>query len=143
MLNRERGSGIRGCCSRNKRAYEHINRSLFDQSPIFEPNYFDKIDDEIVWANAKKLNVHISYDREWGTSNPQAGQITPANDIRQGYEFDIEFTLDASYALSEWRAFSGTLPQNWTENLSLLDDTEVKSRELYIADNGFILASEP
>ena len=44
-----------------------------------DPNYFDKIDGEIAWANAKKLNVYISYDREWGTSNTASGQITPLN----------------------------------------------------------------
>ena len=50
-----------------------------------DPDYFQKIDEEIAWANAPRLTVHLSYDPEWGTSNPAMGQITPARDIRQGY----------------------------------------------------------
>ena len=54
-----------------------VSCNLFND-PL-QDDYFDKIDGEIAWANAKKLNVHISYDREWGTSNPASGQITPLN----------------------------------------------------------------
>ncbi|MCL2044735.1 MAG: hypothetical protein FWG89_11420, partial [Treponema sp.] len=55
------------------------------------PNYYQELLDEVAWANAAKLTVHLSYDPEWGTSNPAMGQITPARDIRQGYAFDLEF----------------------------------------------------
>ncbi|WP_461252162.1 hypothetical protein, partial [Treponema sp. R8-4-B8] len=66
---------------------------------------FKVISDEVDWANAKKLTVRLDYPSAWGTSNPVQGAITPAMDIREGYEFSIEFTPDTAYTLQSWMAF--------------------------------------
>ena len=108
-----------------------------------DPHFIKKIDAEIAWANAKKLTVHLSFDRNWGTSNPGQGKITPKPmDIRQRYAFDIEFNPDTAYSLAEWRAFSGELPQGWEEDISQLEDEGIKARELEIGKD-FVLVSAP
>ena len=114
-----------------------IGCGLFN-SPL-QDDYYKKIDTEIAWAHAAKLTVHINYDLYWGTSNPGRGQITPAKDIRQGYEFDIEFIPDTAYTLTEWRAFSGELPADWTEDLNQFE-IDVQGREL-TAGSDFVLMS--
>ncbi|MCL2067383.1 MAG: hypothetical protein FWG99_07965 [Treponema sp.] len=90
-----------------------------------------KIDEEIAWANAAKLTVHISYDPYWGTSSPPIGQITQARDIRQGYDFALEFTPDAAFSLVEWRAFSGELESGWWDD-PVQFEIDMQGRELEI-----------
>ncbi|MCL2067647.1 MAG: hypothetical protein FWG99_09310 [Treponema sp.] len=99
-----------------------------------------KIDEEIAWANAAKLNVFISYDQNWGTSNPPMGQITGNRDIRRGYEFDVEFIPDTAHTLIEWRAYSGVLETGWAENIAQFE-IAMKERRLALGED-FILVSE-
>jgi len=89
---------------------------------------FQQINGEIDWANAKKLTVRIEYPPAWGTSNPVQGDITPAMDIRKGYEFSVDFKPDIGYTLDSWRAYFSDdlnkLPGNWLDFTDLLDGLE-------------------
>ena len=78
-----------------------------------QDDYLEKIDAEIAWANAAKLTVRIEYNPIWGTSNPPQGTVTPAMDIRQGYEFSVEFTPTQEYSLTGWKAYRSPLPKDW------------------------------
>ncbi|MDR0313778.1 MAG: hypothetical protein LBI14_09280, partial [Treponema sp.] len=58
-----------------------ISCDLFN-GPI-QPDFIGKIDAEIAWANAARLNVRVEYPSGWGTSSPSTGQISPSPmDIR-------------------------------------------------------------
>jgi hypothetical protein len=72
--------------------FSFVSCELFNAQ--YDPDYWQKLEDEIAWANAPKLTVAIAFPATWGTSNPQQGTITPARDIRKGYStnFEIEFT---------------------------------------------------
>jgi hypothetical protein len=88
-------------------------------------NVFEQISDEVDWSNAPKLTVRLEYPPAWGISNPQQGTITPAKDIRKGYEFSLEFTPDAAYTLSSWLVYKTSdlndIPGNWVQDMSLID----------------------
>ena len=87
----------------------------------------DLIDKEVAWAKADKLTVRLEYPSAWGTSNPGQGGITPAKDIREGYEFTLEFTPSTAYTLKSWQVFRtadlNNLPGNWVEDTSLINPT--------------------
>lgn len=85
---------------------------------------FRTISEEADWANAPKLTVRIDYPSVWGISNPPQGGITPAKDIRLGYEFSVEFIPEPAYTLMSWQVYrTAELREigNWLVNLSLLD----------------------
>jgi len=89
---------------------------------------FQVISKEVDWANAEKLTVRLDYPSAWGTSNPVQGALTPAMDIRKGYEFSVEFTPDMAYTLKAWMVFSTsklaglTDSGSWVENPDLITD---------------------
>jgi len=90
---------------------------------------FQQISDEVDWANAPKLTVRINYPSAWGTSNPPQGSITPARDIRKGYEFSVEFTPDTAYTLRSWHVFrTSDLDSlgNWLENPALINPKDIE-----------------
>ena len=93
-----------------------------------DSDYWEKIDEEIAWANAAKLDVKLSFPSKWGIANPQQGTITPAMDIRKGYAFSLEFTANDEYTLTEWRAYSSKyldeLDFEWIRFPELLDPDE-------------------
>ncbi|MCL2442003.1 MAG: hypothetical protein FWD13_00875 [Treponema sp.] len=71
-----------------------------------DPDYLKKIDDEVAWHNAEKLNVRLEYPIRWGTSNPVQGSIAPGLiDIRKGYEFSIEFFAEQDLSLVSMRVY--------------------------------------
>ncbi|MCL2443611.1 MAG: hypothetical protein FWD13_09150 [Treponema sp.] len=96
-------------------------------------DYLFKLDEEVRWHNAAKLNIRLEYPTRWGTSNPQQGLISPGvRDIRLGYEtnFTIEFTPDTNFSLDSWVAYYTSsitvdaLGGNWLEDISLLNSVE-------------------
>jgi len=94
---------------------------------------FLAISNEVDWAKVPKLSVRMDFPSAWGTSNPPQGSITPAMDIRKGYEFSVEFTPDTAYTLKKWRVFpTAELDElgNWLENLYLIDE-KVEAKELH------------
>jgi hypothetical protein len=100
-----------------------VSCDLFNSA--MQPDYLAKIDAEIAWANAARLNVSVGYPNAWGTSSPQAGQITPSLDIRQGYAFEIEFTPGIEYSFLGWRAYATEALNalgNWRQDLTLLEE---------------------
>jgi hypothetical protein len=99
---------------------------------------YQAISDEVDWAHAEKLNVRIDFPAAWGTSAPPQGDITPAKDLRAGYEFSVDFTPGGMYALISWQAFltsdladnvSGQQGQigNWLEDPSLIAEKGIES----------------
>jgi len=91
---------------------------------------FKVISDEVDWANAAKLTVKLNYPSTWGTSNPQQGTLTPAMDIRKGYEFSLEFTPDSAYTLGSWQVYrTADLDElgNWLENISLINLNSIEA----------------
>jgi hypothetical protein len=78
-----------------------------------ETDMGDLIDEAVAWANAARLTVSVDYIGEWGGSNPVRGTITPAMDIRKGYEFEIEFTPNAAYSFQGWRAYKTQAITAW------------------------------
>ncbi|MCL2806258.1 MAG: hypothetical protein FWD26_09995 [Treponema sp.] len=106
--------------------------SLFIACDI-DPDFMQRIDDEIAWRNADKLTVRLDYHSNWGSSNPQRGNITPGMDIRKGYAFSVEFSPAPAYSLFGWEAYAYTeaeLPAGWRDNLSLLDpDRKLKAED--------------
>jgi hypothetical protein len=84
---------------------------------------YKAISDEVDWAHTPKLNVRIEYPVAWGTSVPVQGDITPARDLRKGYEFSVDFTPNGLYSLISWQVYyTSELGQigNWLEDPSLL-----------------------
>jgi len=108
-------------------AFFLITCDLFNSLP--ETNLERKIESEIAWATAQKLNVRLDYDSSWGTSNPVRGTITPVMDIRRGHSFTIEFTPDPAYTLTSWLAYTtSSLPDNWIDDNTLLDNISTLGR---------------
>ena len=87
------------------------------------PDLWKKIDEEIAWSNAPKLTMRLEYPAVWGTSNPQVGGVSyPGTmDLRQGYEFTLDFTPTRAYTLVEWRAYE-TASLTWPWDETALDD---------------------
>jgi hypothetical protein len=105
-----------------------VTCDLFDGPKV---DLYKAISDEVDWAHAEKLNVRIDFPVAWGTSVPTQGDITPARDLRKGYEFSVDFTPNGLYTLISWQVYltsdletvSGKPGQdgNWLEDLSLID----------------------
>ena len=87
---------------------------LFTACDLFnptDPDMLAKIDAEIAWANAARLNITVAYPQQWGTSLQRG--TGRAGDTRVGYAFDIDFTPDPEYTFIEWYAFdTNVLNQN-------------------------------
>jgi len=106
--------------------------SLFSCELLTGPkvDLLSEISKEVDWANAKKLTVRIDYPSAWGTSNPPQGSITPARDIRKGYEFSVEFTPDTAYTLQSWMVIltseldALTDSGSWVDSPGLITDTD-------------------
>ncbi|MDR2543383.1 MAG: hypothetical protein LBC80_08060 [Treponema sp.] len=95
------------------------------------PDYFDALQEELAWANAKRLNVRVEHIGDWGFSTPQQGSIAPGpRDIRQGFPFTIEFTPDPAYVLTGWVAYFTSdldelrIDRPWTDDPTLLNDID-------------------
>jgi len=93
-----------------------------------DPDYLDKLHDEIKWANAERLTVRVDFPGEWGNSNP-SGNISQYIDIRQGLRpFEIEFTPNPAFSFRGWRAYATSslsveaLGGDWLLNPHLLDN---------------------
>ena len=68
-----------------------------------DPNYLDRLHEEIAWANAPRLNITVAYPTVWGTSLQRG--TGRAGDTRVGYAFDIDFIPSPGYAFLEWQAY--------------------------------------
>jgi len=103
---------------------------LFASCDLFtgpKVDLFKQISAEVDWANAPKLTVRIDYPPAWGVSNPSQGSITPAMDLRKGYEFSVEFTPDMAYTLQSWQVYltedlDNLTDGNWVESPELITD---------------------
>ncbi|MCL2443497.1 MAG: hypothetical protein FWD13_08565 [Treponema sp.] len=95
-----------------------INCSLFLVScDLFsgpaDPELLDKLNEELAWANAEKLNVTV-VTRGMGFS-PQS---VSAGDTRKGYAFNVEFTPNAGYGFRGWLAFTNSVYENISSSLN-------------------------
>ena len=100
-----------------------------------QTDLLSKINDEVAWANAEKLDVTIGYNGGWGTSNPPQGLISRnVIDIRKGegemYEFTVEFT-PGSTDFYKWIAIGE--PYEETMSYSDLMELEIKPPEVEIS----------
>ena len=107
-------------------------------SSVKEDDLLKRIDEEIAWANAAKINIIVAYPNAWGTS-PQLGTgrcfdiKRPSETPRKGYTFNVEFNPNVDYALLGWRAYrTDDLPNGWT---SSPDNTENKLRNIKQIEN--------
>jgi hypothetical protein len=104
---------------------------------VKQPDFLEKMDEDIAWSNAAKLNVTIAYPNTWGVSSPEAGPVNRSIlDIRQGYAFDVEFSPDPAYAFQGWRVYetSAITPAalnrdapemgDWRTNTNLLNEVK-------------------
>ncbi|MCL2138366.1 MAG: hypothetical protein FWH41_02415 [Treponema sp.] len=85
------------------------NCDLFNNSK--DPHFIKKIDEEIAWANAAKLNVAVAVPSGWGISPQLAGckdAVRTNESPRKGYTFNVEFTPNAGYGFIEWLAFNSS-----------------------------------
>jgi len=96
-------------------------------TPLPEGDLQAKIEENVRWANAARLSVSVTFPLSWGRS-PQEGNgkcrdNKRTNDTpRKGYEFNVEFTPDMAYTLTEWRVYhtsSLNALGNWLENQTL------------------------
>jgi len=108
-----------------------VNCDLFIGPKV---DLYQQISNEVDWANAPKLTVSIEYPPAWGTSNPPQGVITPAMDIRKGYEFNIDFKPNTIYSLASWLVFrTSDLDDlakkhgNWMEDTTLINSENIQS----------------
>jgi len=113
-VSKHSGLPKRGACKQRHCSFLIANFSLlialllFASCDLFtgpKVDLFQQISDEVDWAKAEKLTVRIDYPSAWGRSNPPQGDITPTKDIRQGYEFSLEFTPDIAYTLKSWQVY--------------------------------------
>ena len=89
----------------------------------------DIIDQEVAWANAKKITVTVAYPPEWGNSL-QRGE-GKCGDARVGYPFNVEFTPNQEYALLGWRAYKTTdLTDDWRNNPARYFDVQKKATQV-------------
>ena len=95
-----------------------------------DTDFINKIDKEIAWANAHKLNVTVVQGARgeiWGSS-PQNGNGSRDNQRsgetpRMGYPFNVEFEPNTGYDLVEWLAFdSGSFGESIGNFLSDLSN---------------------
>ncbi|MCL2805054.1 MAG: hypothetical protein FWD26_03845 [Treponema sp.] len=86
--------------------------ALFLFSCEGDPEFMQKIDEEIAWSNAAKLTVTVvqgAGNEAWGSS-PQNGEGSRDNKRqnekpRKGYPFNVEFTPNSDFGFVEWLAF--------------------------------------
>ena len=67
-----------------------------------QDDYFDKIDQEIAWANAAKLDITVAYSYEWGSSPQAVGcfdALWEKEKPRKGYPFNVEFSSSMTYGM--------------------------------------------
>ena len=80
-----------------------VSCNLFN-APL-QDYYFDKIDEEIAWANAEKIKADVvTQENTW-----QARWPDKFGEIRKGYEFTVEFISSSDMLLDEWIALEGTV----------------------------------
>ncbi|MCL2138733.1 MAG: hypothetical protein FWH41_04285, partial [Treponema sp.] len=107
-----------------------------------DPDYLKKIDEEIAWANAAKLNVSVAIPAGWGTS-PQNGEnkcfdIKRATERpRKGYPFNVEFMPGYGYGFIGWLAFEFT-EEFKLESINSLDFIDAKP---YSIQEGVVISS--
>ena len=75
--------------------------SLLIVSCDIDPDFMQRIDDEIAWSNAARLTVVLNFPGSWG----QGSITTIAENRRLGYDFDINFTPAQGYSIESWRAY--------------------------------------
>jgi len=88
---------------------------------LFNPTDTDmlaKIDAEIAWANAAKLNVTMVYPQEWGSGPDRFfDDVRTKENPRMGYPFTVQFDPAAAFGDAQWRAYrTADLPplvSNW------------------------------
>ena len=85
-------------------------------------DYWEKIEEEIRWANADQLKITVAYHEGWGSS-PQIGldrcfdAVRTRETPRSGYPFNLEFSPNALYGSPYWRAYlTDSLPEGWEDN---------------------------
>ena len=144
-VNKHSGLPKRGACKQRHCSLFIANYSLLIALLLFascdlltspKVDLFQQISDEVDWANAEKLTVRFEYPSVWGTSNPVQGSLTPAMDIRKGYEFSVEFKPDGVYTVRSWQVYltealdgiSGKegQPGNWLEYPSLISEQGIE-----------------
>ncbi|MCL2442741.1 MAG: hypothetical protein FWD13_04665 [Treponema sp.] len=74
-----------------------------------DPDYLAKLDAEVAWHNAYKLEVIVAFPEAWGFS-PQRGTDRCRDDIhnvtpRTGYSFTVHFDPNPAYSNAEWKAY--------------------------------------
>jgi len=84
-----------------------------------DPEYLDKLYDEIAWANAERLTVTVGFPAEWGSS-PQRG-TGRSGDTRLGYAFNVEFGAMPGYGFEKWLAFPTSIYDTLDKTLSALE----------------------
>ena len=111
-----------------------VSCDLFN-APV-DANFFDKIDEEIAWANAARLDISLVLPSEWGNS-PQAGRGRCFDERRQnetpreGYAFSVQFNPNPIYGDAQWRAYRTSdllaLGESWyisPASIAVLDSTD-------------------
>ena len=97
---------------------------LFGSCDLFnnpvDPDFVNRLDDEIAWANAAKLTVTVGFPAEWGSS-PQRGTGF-CGDTRLGYPFDVEFGVMPGYGFEGWIAFPSDKYDGLDKTLGSLDE---------------------
>ena len=66
-----------------------------------DPDYLQRLYDEIAWARAERLTVSFEYPGTWG----QGSILTIAENRRLGYDFDIEFNPQPGFSIADWKAY--------------------------------------
>jgi len=92
-----------------------------------DPEYLDKLHEEIAWANAPRLNITVAFPESWGTSFQHG--VGRAGDTRVGYAFDIGFTPAPEYAFLGWHAYDtdelNRLYPNWINQANAITQDKV------------------
>ena len=110
---------------------------LFSTCELFyptDPDMLAKIDAEIAWANAKKLDVTVSIPpgSGWGSS-PQSGTnrcfdtIRTRETPRLGYPFNVEFEEGSGFSFRGWLAFNSN---EYSLAIAAMDFEEAKTYSL-------------
>jgi len=102
---------------------------LFTACDLFnptDPDMLAKIDAEIAWANAARLNITVAYPQQWGTSLQRG--TGRAGDTRVGYAFDIDFTPESEYAFIEWLAFDTNIINQNSDWMNRIDPERALGR---------------
>ncbi|MDR2923754.1 MAG: hypothetical protein LBU85_10510 [Treponema sp.] len=114
---------------------------------------FQKISDEVDWANAARVSVTVMYPQEWGTSTQRGtgrciNHLGTLGDIRVGYPFEVDFQPIAEYAMTlnpakpeitGWRAYrtADLAKINWQEEPARLQNIpQIDRVSLPVVDEG-------